>query len=480
MHIDASLLRVVVDLTDQPEGLDITAGGALGHLLQGRLEPSTFSTEPELERAEIGLAVVLSHEHRHYVDHFLTNFGAWVARFWTQLKSITPVALRRTPLVPVQYLFDDVVRDGFGVPDPARLDESVRKAAVLAWNHSAVIRKDAIPGQDRFGGLSGAAQMEALATAFEIAPLEALEDSPSWDVIASSVTRDRDRWQQGYVWPALLFDHFGIGPGTATVRLASVAAGPDVETRVAFTRLWPTFLVAALMGDFRRWRLSDLDADPGLESRILPAFRLAQLLMWAERRDLRDVEDPIEAWPVVQEACQELFGSSVVESMEAEIDWMEGALPDPPEEAMEWNAWSELTFLVRQRRRVLEQLKADPMSLLDPIRAPASDFTLVPDFMLFHGRGFDEIPPGLEPLAGYLFGGDGPPLLLRPTPQDDFQRGFQDQDELWTALARFMTRGHLADAWLGPELDVVADLVAERGVPIVPPHDRRPLEFAPR
>ena len=211
----------------------------------------------------------------------------------------------------------------------------------------------------------------------------------------------------------------------------------NAEYGVAMTRLWPTFLIPALMGPTTMLRTSIMESDPSLIDRVLPSQRFLALLGWWRRANLgRDLE-PLDLWPRVEQACQDLFGWSVVESMEIDVAAhaeMVDRLAAQGVTPATYHGLLDARFLLNRRKEALRILLDRPMTIVDPLAYGAAhearrEFT--PDWMLLHRSGFrdDAIPSEMSPLDSLLVGPSAP-LYVGPSVEDADARAFAAEDEI--------------------------------------------------
>jgi hypothetical protein len=472
VHIDSSLLRVIVDSAVIPEDLIVEPSSSVHANLRGVFEPWVYPRSAEKLLDAILSATVIAHEQRHYVDYYLTNYGSWLYRFWAQSKQFLPELLDHGGplLIPLRYFANPVMRKNFGVdfPDSGEL----RSAVTLAVNHSRFVGWDRVPEMKRFGGLSGHAQLEALATVFELGPIENTLDPRSWLAASLALPRDLATWRRSYVWPAEIFAHFDIGsPPT------EIAGGIG---HITDSSLWPAFLVASLMGNFDDLRPTKVADDPDLPDRILPSRRFMAIMGWLIQRSVKP-SSPKDAWEAVNEACASLFGRTVTESMAQEIDALEARAKLQMPSAGERVLWSlgalELLAHLRQRRRVLTLLENDPMKYIDPAEywmMPPGDVRLIPEYILVNRNGFQSILDGHKPFESpmYQVGVEGRHVFLKPIQSSNGD--FETQDETLTTVMRLLLGGYTSSAWIGPELEkLVTDLGSgPRPVHVIPPYNQ--------
>ncbi|MFK3983120.1 hypothetical protein ACI2K4_22425 [Micromonospora sp. NPDC050397] len=459
VHFDPSLMRVVLGESSLfPEDVLLDPVDPLRWNLEGTYTREIFSKT--LVPQEFHRAMVVAHEQRHYLDYHLTNYGSWVSRFWGQVKQTIPALLAAPgPLVvPISYMEDELVAPFHGVTPP--LAGTHQWVAVrLSANHARRVRRDRVLLPSAPHGFSGGAQLEALATTFEVAPPEALLPMEEALTVLTSMPRDMLRWQNEYVWLGDVLAALEIGP-----QPLGVGAG-----RVVNSRLWPSILVASLMGQFEHLTAENLDDDPQLWHRIMPSSRLLDLLRWLHGRyrgKIRTVED---AWEAVNEACVDLYGFDVAASLVSDVDWMARSVERHLNKAHEVIVDLDMVVHVRARMEIARDFAADPMLFVDPSDSRQIS-PMVADYHLASAGGFSCVPSDLTEFDSEFYASsDGRARFVKPKLGEDL-RELQRVDEELSAIARFLVRGAASPSWVGPEREAVALwLASHKELRIIPP-----------
>lgn len=473
VHIDASLMRVVVDQSFASEDLFADPSSSLYYNLHGRYRRDAFDWSAENISSQFRAATVIAHEQRHYVDYMLTNYGSWLARFWSQFRQFVPALASYDGILPIPLRCwqDEMWKEQLNLVPPE--DENIHRAVSGAVNRSAVLNRDRVPELEKFAWLTGNAQLEALATTFEVGPIETHLKPESWFVVKQQIPRDMNLWNRQYIWPAQIFDSMGFGGGLVRIE--------DTDSFGADTRLWPTLLVASLMGRFTDL-MSYTSGMPSIWDDVLPSRRFMRLVVWLRDHYNGKLKTPEDAWEAVNEGCVDLFSSTVVEALEAELASMESKLPSieaPPPSSKHYLTLPllELITHVRERRRIAQIFIENPMKFLDPHRywneSVAHVNQVIPEYFLVNRRGFDTMLFGHERFSSepYLADIEGRPIFLKPSVQSDQVKNMEFEEELTTCIARYYLDGCLSSSWIGPELSILRQMVQKRQRVIeIPPY----------
>jgi hypothetical protein len=468
------MMRVLVDSAVTPEIFINDPSSSLYANLHGVYDAGVFPSVGPRRLNAFCSATIIAHEQRHYTDYLLTNYGSWLSRFWPQIKQLVPSLLNHDgPIpIPVRYWTDPLWSENLNIalPDSGH----ARNAAVLARNHSDVLSIDRVQGQKKFGWFSGHAQLEAMATAFEVGPVEMLLEPQGWLEVARALPRDLASWRQAYVWPAQIFADFEIGRAPLYL---------DEPGHIIDTRLWPTVLIASLMGKFTDLTVAKLAVNSKIYDNVLPSRRFLQIMLWLRKKRHGAISTPETAWEAVNEACMNLFGATIIESMSQELEACEAKvsqqLPGPlGEKVMDYTTLETLTHF-RERRRLLALFESDPLKFTDPVEywetGIVHEAALVPEYFIVNREGFPRIPPGHGLFKTYMYQGTkgGKPIFVKPHAAFQDQDEMQAEDELLTTFARFFISGCLSDAWVGPELTSVRGGIEENmSVRLIPPYNR--------
>ncbi|MEU2701346.1 MULTISPECIES: hypothetical protein [Micromonospora] len=446
-----------------PDDVLLDAGNPLRRNLDGVFDRQDFSAH--LVRSEFHRAMVVAHEQRHYLDYHLTNYGSWVSRFWGQVKQTVPALLGMSGslIVPIHFMEDEVMTSFYEVPMP--IPDSHQWLGVrLAANHARRVRRDHYSAKRAPHGFSGGAQLEALATTFEVGPAEWLLPMNEAIEVVASMPRNMVRWREEYVWLGDILAALDIGPPPVLLGEGGQAVN---------TRIWPPILVASLMGRFENLFASKLDEDPDLWHRIAPSSRLLDILKWLHERCSGKLRSVSDVWNAVNEACLDLYGEDVVSAMTADTQWMKRILDDFVGRA---NSSPPVDLLAHVRTRLLvaEEFAANPMPFIDPIvawtQADSASTRLVPEYHFASRSGFRNIPVDLTPFDSMFYHPvAGKTFFVKPR-TNAVVGEMQRVDEEFSAVARFLVRGAASPSWVGPEREAVARwLVAGKGIYVVPP-----------
>lgn len=462
MHIEASFQRIQIDVHRFPDIDFLSPAMPARAFLNGDYTPIAAAGFGVTDH-ECAVAVTVAHEQRHYLDQCLTNHGSLLVRFWSQMKSaLGPLIASDVEFpVPIRFGADPILGPGFPV---LQSDEDLFKAVRLAARHNQIISHDHYTEARDIGGLSGGSQLEALATAFEAGPIEEIHGFGRWLRVSELIPRSLHRWRAGYLWPCHFFDPLGLG----------YPEGNDWP--VAYTRLWPSVLVPALMGDYWDFTRATEASEPDLLNRVLPSRRLARLFEWLAERKGPLPTEPTDLWALVNNvACPELFGRTAVASMAMDVETNAQKVLERANSSVMTPPLAELMSHLGFRKRLLEILEQDPAGLIDP-RAYWSNLNfdwprMSADWMLYDANGFgdhggDLVPCNRGPFSEQV---DGRPRFLKPAMAVSGAAEFQELDEILTVLTRFLVCGKTSDSWVGPDRDWAAHEFEQsnrmRGIP---------------
>lgn len=473
-RIDPALMRIALEASPVlPAAMIADTSSSVHANLNGSFHRQAYSAHPV--PAEYHAAMVVAHEQRHYLDYHLTNYGSWLSRFWGQMKQTVPALLySNQPLtVPVVYMEDGLISRALGLTVP--VEGTLEWVAVrLAANHMQRVTRDRVRSSRMHNGLAGSAQLEALATAFEVGPVESiLHPREAWPIMAA-IPRHVDRWERDYVWLGNLLAGLDIGP-------PPIPVGDDGQA--AHTRVWPPLLVAALMGRFEHLTAERLDDDPHLWGRIMPSARLADLLAWLHNRYAGKLTSALDVWEAVNEACSALYGASVVDSLASDVAFLRAKFDGFVQSSGSWT-WhhADIGAHIALREWVADAFAAAPEYFLDPIAYWAEGGTrpeYLPEYYLASKHGFSHVPVGFVPFDSQFYrpaGASTVHFLKVATPSEQ-HAAFQRVDEVYTVMTRYLVRGARSPSWIGPELDEVEDwLTTNFTIHLVPPFGQRRSE----
>ncbi|GAA2736411.1 hypothetical protein GCM10009867_21040 [Pedococcus aerophilus] len=426
-------------------------GALVHHNLNGSFSDSRYIKNKRDVR-ELQGEVVIAHEHRHYIDYHLTNYGSWLSRFWDQFKQGVPDLLvrgGRIP-VPVTYFDDDTIVRALGLDRPD-LTTPAGMAVRIASNHALRVERDYLISESWARAFNGPSQMEALATVFEVGPAEHFARGPLVANALMTMPRDQATWQRQYTW---------FGDVLAALGIRDVIKIGEDHQAVS-TRIWGPFLLAAMMGKFSRLFAKELNAEPKLFGEIMPAGRLHAILNYAHQKRVRDLDDPDLAWDIVNDACLDLYGESVLESLSADIEFWEKRLMHGLQDIESLNPFMlGLIAHLETRKSVAARFAENPSSLYDPIEywdKSQVGAHVLPEFMLASSAGFESIPDGYIQTSSMFYSSpDGDRAnFIKPRVASAQHRELQAADEEATAISRFLISGARSRTWVGPERDRV-------------------------
>lgn len=308
------------------------------------------------------LASVVWHEHRHFADLLLTNYGAFRVRQYLQayanLHQVLGEAARAgTPLFcPITAYADPVEREVYGLP---ALPVSVEPVARQMAKADEVLGEERHVVPTRFGLLEagGDAQLEALAYAFQYGAVGALFD----DALSAAVQADLPARQQAnetYRWAARFALAHGVAAGEARA-----------EGGIALTDF--TLMSAILLGSLavRRWGQPQTD-DPARFPYCHSGYawsRLEGLVRALNGRGRRPVP-PADAWQMVNDASRKLWGQTVLDELRADYTHEAAAVAqvsdNPDGAAWAARAWAEFHEV---RGQLLSVLESTPEVFLNPV-----------------------------------------------------------------------------------------------------------------
>ena len=390
------------------------------------------------------------HEQRHYDDYFVTNYGNWLANFWSSVRQMVDGSISNPEVpvpVPLWFWHDPLGQRILGAFETS---ERTEQLARYCWNHRRLLELDTDDNQ--ILSIAGSAQLECLATAYETAPIDAVDNARLGRQVREYLLdiRNAELFSRRYSWMAHVLEYVGVGPRP--------------QGNVAYSRLWPPFLVASLMGEFSRLVSTPAhELSMSLYENVLPSHRLAAIMVWCESRRLDHLVDPLEAWDILNSACKELFGATVLESMEADISFSLNLcapvlhqLRSDPSTPIH-SGLRDAIGRIFTRQQYLEVLRSDPGRLIDPGLANHQVLAR-PDHILYRLDGFESVIDGYEELRSPPFARkEGDVLFLRPMARDADTAALLDDDEMRSVLERYLVNGATGREWIGPELAWMRD-----------------------
>lgn len=290
------------------EDASLAAVAALdGNVVDAAQTIARASAGPARVRAA-HLASVVWHEHRHFADLLLTNYGAYRVRQYLLTYAnmghvFAEVRRANTPLFcPITAYLDPVEREAYGLPTlPHAVEPMARQlaqgAAMLADERRVMTARF---GPQEFGG---DAQLEALAYYFQYRAVGALFG----DALSRDVQYDLPARQQAnetYRWAVRLALTQGVAPGEPR---------PDGTIEVTDFTLMSAILLGSLA--VRRWGQSQ--TVDGERHSGWAWTRLNGLLRVLRGQGRKPVA-PADAWETVNAAAKKLWGRTVLEELRAD------------------------------------------------------------------------------------------------------------------------------------------------------------------
>lgn len=291
-----------------------TLGLAIDHAYFGRDEQlrSAIASAPDEWTATRAahVASAVWHEKRHFIDFLLTNYGALRVRQFFEIYANMPTALAAAKemggvLVPLDSNLDPIKREMYGIVE---LDPRIKQIAEGIATRKKMLEQDR--ARLEVGGrrleTGGEAIFEAIAYHTQIGLLElklGLQAGVAvqHDMPANSVIRDK------YKWIYEVLAHQG---------LLEFREIDDTALVLNDKPLFP-LLYAALAGRYYKQE----QARGKDFSSYMPAERLASLLIdfGANPEPFHKME-VAEAWDAINRRCNRLFGRTVLQEMEQDIE----------------------------------------------------------------------------------------------------------------------------------------------------------------
>jgi SEC-C motif len=286
-HPDRDLLLQTLDTAFHGSGDDVQK------IVQSTLPPTRLTC--------LDIAGAVWHEKRHYVDVMLTNYGAFKRRMFFQLFPLISPCVEEAKkageiVLPLDVYASPIARRFLGIKSsgPA-LDEAAR---MIARRKKFLTEENFIfPELGRAVG--GDAILEALGAMCEDLNLHTIfgtQEFEQWLVARNYGWRSNPRYDLSRIMPPELMP---LLPGGKAVNIQLVTA----------------IMYAALMG--RVWGRTD---DPTVRmSTGRPSIRLATLVQeFQSHRDLK--LDTHDAWSLVNDACERIWGLSAIEELERDCE----------------------------------------------------------------------------------------------------------------------------------------------------------------
>jgi hypothetical protein len=386
---------------------------AVNHALNGDDDAAVTTVraiDDETDKVHgINLVSSIWHERRHFLDLLLTNYGSFRLRQFIQLYANCTVwgefARSGKPIAcPIDLYLDPVRCEVLGVETPSK--EVLKLAKEIA--DRKIMHADDTKAIQTANGLlnvGGEAQLEALAY---FAQFIAVQERFGLD-LSLLVQRQRrmfDPGQRKYNWANLMF----VQAGLAVYRDLG-----DKFSVIDYSCLFPLLFASLATRRFGQEQVTDKKGGSGYA-----AMRLAALLHHIKDNDI-DLKrlTVAQSWQRTNEIAQHLWGRSILEEMEEDYR-REGVFFKQLYESKLFptiERW--LKDIHRLRGILLELLKTDPTSILDPIRFSA------------------ELLPKLQPI---VINTQKSGVLGKPSPPFERVFGYKDpedtgpESEWWWAI----------------------------------------------
>ncbi len=399
------------------------------------------------------------HEHRHFLDLVLTNYGAFrVRQFFKLYINMAPVlhhAAKNESRVffPLDAYLDPVRRAVHGLSDPPddirRLATSVKDAAEMVQFERMLVTR---PSGDRFE-VGGEAQLEALAYSFQ---MQAIDTMFGGDVSGAVQQHFVERYNGTHLstWPLQLLMEAQI---VEADRLGDAIFGvpPQVLTPI---------LIGALAVR-RGGQEQTYDMALGTGSGYANA-RLHGLMRGLAGRRFTGKTSSAEVWEAVNQVAKELWGRTVIEEMQHDYALEEQQLVAHVVDSK--SVFEPVRDAIRDyhelRGKLLAILRNGPELLIDPITYAAEMLELVhpmPVMVSSAGKLPFEPPQGWSRLLGYqdesieaLWSWALTPKRwpLEPGIALEKRQAWIAITELYAPIAKLMMHGRTHRTVLGPEL----------------------------
>ncbi|HEV2803595.1 MAG TPA: hypothetical protein VGW57_01570 [Chthoniobacterales bacterium] len=314
---------------------------------------STIGDERSAIRA-VNLVSSVWHEHRHFLDLILTNYGAFRLRLYTSIYgNIDPILAEiahgdKTLVCPLDVYADPVRRRVLGVTLPSA---NIQLIAENLRSRKEWLREDNAPMQTPFGmaAAGGEAQLEALAFFCQLAGVQEVFGPE----ISEAVQKDLPEIQRRnlrYRWAEIAAQTFGLLP--------TVSRSGKVFRD--FTVLSP-LLVASLM--CRKYgQKQSVSGTSGF-----PFARFATLCSELGKRPLNFGELSLsEAWEIINATAKQLWDRTVLEEAEEDFAKEREWVARFNEQVVGEDVANTVRDVHTLRSKLLEILHADPGAIIDP------------------------------------------------------------------------------------------------------------------
>lgn len=421
------------------------------------------------------VASAVWHEKRHFLDFALTNYGALRLRmFFEAYVNVSAVLTQRTStgrlLLPLDSNLDALQRE---VMDIGELPEELMQVARSIARRKEMLKDDRRPVPGPFGPFEfgGEGLLEAVAYHVQMGKTHRVFGNE----MGARVQKDHP---DGKVHHAKYQWAYEVLIRTGLLQVEMKPGGVMALDDGPFLPL----CYAALAGRF--W--GQQQARGEAVSSYLPGERLASLAVHFRREGRALAGASTEAaWDAVNEACKELFGRTVLEETQEDMEHGERFVERLQREIPDAPITLALADLQALRTRLFRTLQEDPLLILDQARW-ADDMvarlqplvvTAVP------GGELGEPPPTHARLSGYKHpeGGAMPgghwwwAALNKEWPPDDPEYFSLCERRAWTYVAaeyaplgKMLYAGNHVRTMLGPELTAARNRYeAQTGVKLV-------------
>jgi hypothetical protein len=414
------------------------------------------------------------HEKRHFLDFALTNYGALRLRmFFEAYVNVSAVLTQRTTerlLLPLDSNLDPLLREAM---DIGELPDDLVQVARAVAARKEMLQQDRRPVPGPFGSfeLGGEALLEAVAYHVQMGKAHRVFGNE----LGARVQKDHPDGKvhhAKYQWAYEVLIRTGLlQVETRPGEVLALDDGPFLP-----------LCYAALAGRF--WGQEQVHGEEA--SSYLPAERLGSLAIAFRRQGSPLAGASTEqAWEIVNRACKELFGRTVVEETRIDIEHgarfverLEREMPGAP-------VTRALADLQALRMRLFRLLQDEPLLILDQARwADELVHRLQPLIVTaVPGGEPGDPPPSHQRLSGYRHPEqDAMPeghwwwaALNKEWPPDEPEYFALHDRDAWTYVAseyaplgKMMYAGNHLRAMLGPELSAARSrFEVETGVKLV-------------
>lgn len=352
--------------------------------------------DPKIKSRALQLISAFWHEKRHFLDMAATNYGAFRFRqfldVYQNLPAVIHLTMEKGKLCCPLEIYDDPVRcammDVGDIPEPL-----VTLARMLARRRK-MVEKDRRQLSSRFGSieLGGEAQFESLAYLSQMRFVASFFGAEGVESFNSAVF-NLEHFSQKYQSVMNAARMVGLIP-TENVKKDLLVIDTALLEAVIFASLQADYLPSQGEGYFES---------------SYPADRFAKLGMHLNEKhpklkDRKPGEQPLaESWNIVDKACKEVFGYSVADQIEADLQHFE----KQAELKLYGNVPDDIEVIAKDyfglRRLLLQRLQAAPEEIFSTERFVFETANQIqPNFVLCASRGrMGDPPEGYDRLMGY-------------------------------------------------------------------------------